>query len=143
MKNIEKYTNTKDALDAFRAWYKDHKDSVLTMSGWLEAEYEAPSKPATSLLEVAEAVVDEWWITGHHVGYEKIADLENAIAREKAKPVVRNCDRYRTAEEAWYVFTKMCDEAKTGCGKCKFYNPTDISCRFLWLYAEAVKEEAK
>ena len=144
MKNIEKYKETKDALEAFRAWYKDHKHSVLTMSGWLEKEYEAP--PPSTLLEAAEAVADEWYTTFPNVMpdtlCEKIVDLANSIAREKANPV-RNCDRYRTVEEAWNAFIKMCDAAKTGCEKCQFYNPTYISCCLNWLYAEAVKEEAK
>ena len=28
MKNIEKYKETRDALEAFRAWYKDHKQGT-------------------------------------------------------------------------------------------------------------------
>lgn len=107
-----------------------------------QREYKAPRVP--TLLESAEAVKNEWYTTFPGVMPDtlckKIVDLANAIAREKAKPV-RNCDRYKTAREAWSVFTKMCNEIK--CEKCQFYNPTDISCRLNWLYAEAGKEEAK
>ena len=130
MKNIEKYKDTKDALDAFRAWYKDHRDSVLTMSGWLEKEYEAPHPP--TLLEAVEAVSDEWYATGPDVNDHtfglKIIALEKAADREKSKPV-RNCDRFATQEEAVAEFMKICDKE---CELCE-----DV---VTWLYAEAEKE---
>lgn len=114
--NIKKCPDTNDKLNAFRAY--------------LEKKYENPSPPPT-LLEAAEAVVGEWWTTLHHVGYEKIADLENAIAREKAKSV-RNCDRFATQEEAVAEFLKICDRE---CESCK-----DV---VAWLYEEADKEKMK
>lgn len=58
MKNIEKYPNTRDAMEAFREWYNDHKHSVLTMSEWLEKDYD--HHPQTTLLESAESVIKEW-----------------------------------------------------------------------------------
>lgn len=132
MKNIERYPNTEDALGAFREWYKDHRNSVLTMSGWLEAEYEAPPQPTLSLLEAAEAVVDEWWASdADNVSTQKIVDIENAIAREKAKPV-RNFDRFATQEEAVAEFLKICDKERELC--------EDV---VAWLYEEVDKEKMK
>lgn len=143
MKNIEKYKETKDALEAFRAWYKDHKHSVLTMSGWLEKEYEAP--PPSTLLEAAEAVADEWYTTFPNVMpdtlCEKIVDLAKSIEREKRKPV-RNCDRFATQGEAFAEFMKMCYGMR--CEHCRFRSCDSICrCAVAWLYAEAEKEEAK
>lgn len=138
MKNIEKYKETKDALEAFRAWYKDNKHSVLTMSGWLEKEYEAP--PPSTLLEAAEMFVDCVEMPSDPQEQKHLDVLCAAVEREKAK-TVRNCDRYKTAREAWSAIIKMCNVTK--CEKCQFYNSDDISCRFNWLYAEAGKEKAK
>lgn len=131
MKNIEKYQRTNDALDAWRQSVKG--GLFLSFDEWAQWEYEAMRVP--TLLEAAEAVVNEWYATDVSGG--NIVNLKNAIAREKAKPV-RNCDRYKTAREAWSAFVKMCNATK--CEKCQFYNPDDISCRFNWLYAEAEKE---
>ena len=131
MKNIEKYTNTKDALEAFREWYKDHKHSVLTMSGWLEKEYEAPRVP--TLLEAAEAVKNEWYTTFPNVMpdtlCETIVDLASAIAREKSKPV-RNCDRFATAEEAAEAFVGFTRKNKEIADKISLMD---------WLYADVKK----
>lgn len=144
MKNIEKYKDTKDALDAFRAWYKDHRDSVLTMSGWLEKEYEAPHPP--TLLEAVEAVSDEWYATGPDVNDHtfglKIIALEKAADREKSKPV-RNFDRFATAEEAvkaYECFRAMCD--KVSCNECRFHS-RGVPCVVAWLYEEAEKGMSK
>lgn len=54
MKNIEKYTNTKDALEAY-----NKLNSRELFETWLELEFEEPSVP--SLLEAAKAVVKEWY----------------------------------------------------------------------------------
>lgn len=143
MKNIEKYKETKDALGAFREWCKDHTHSVLTMSVWLDREYEAPPRP--TLLEAAESVKKVWdsqWQYGSLSRVAKaISHLADAIDREK--PVL-NCDKYRTAEEAFDAFDKMC--STRCCEDCEFDKPRKnqrISCRFGWLYAEAGKGEAK
>lgn len=82
-----------------------------------------------TLLEAAEAVVDEWYVTD--VSGEKIVSLKNAIAREKSKPV-RNCDRFATQEEAVAEFMRLCDKGREPC--------EDV---VTWLYEEAEKEVSK
>lgn len=133
MKNIEKYKETKDALEA---WRQSVEGGVyLSFDEWAQREYEAPRTPP--LLEAAEAVVDEWYTTDVSGG--NIMDLENAIAGEKAKPV-RNCDRFATAaeaEEAYQCFRKMCD--KVSCSECRFCG-CGIPCVLAWLYEEAGKD---
>ena len=127
MKNIEKFPRTNDALEA---WRQSVEGGVyLSFDEWAQREYEAPRVP--TLLEAVEAVVDEWWITNPNVSHRKIADLENAIAHEKAKPV-RNCDRFATQEEAAAEFMKLCES-----GRELF---EDI---VKWLYEEADKEKTK
>ena len=140
MKNIEKYTNTKAALEA----YNKLDLKKVPFDVWLELEYEEPREK--TLLEAAEAVTDEWYdmqknINCNDIG-EIIVDLEKAIAREKRKPV-RNCDKYRTAKEAFIAFEKMCQSKY--CNVCPFSTKKDesCSCRLNWLYAEAEKEDAK
>lgn len=142
MKNIEKYKETKDALEA---WRQSVEGGVyLSFDEWAQREYEAPPPP--TLLEAAEAVKNEWYTTFPNVMpdtlCEKIVDLENAIDRENEKPV-RNCDKYRTAEEAWTAFKKMCNV--NNCCKCPFEECRNdyVNCRFVWFYAEADKEETK
>lgn len=139
MTNIEKYKETKDALEAY-----DSLDSKrVPFDIWLECEFEATRKP--TLLEVAQEVVTAWRADGC-VGVleavrKRVADLADAIAREKRKSV-RNCDRYRTAEEAFGALMKFCNGT---CSACPFRENINngVSCFFTWLYAEANKEEAK
>lgn len=130
MKNIEKYPDTNDTLDAFRAY--------------MEKKYETPPPPPPTLLEAAEAVKNEWYTTFPNVMLdtlcEKIVDLENAIAREKSKPV-RNCDRYRTAEDADAGFVAMC-EGIDKCEHCRLYK-NHVRCSIAFLFAEADKEKTK
>lgn len=139
MKNIEKYHETKAALEA----YNHQKSKNVPFDVWLECEYEEPREK--TLLEAAEAVTDEWYdmqqnINCNDIG-EIIVDLEKAIAREKAKPV-RNCDKYRTKDEALMAFKKMC--CGTGCRRCRFRDcGTEDVCRLAWLYDESEKDEAK
>lgn len=59
MKNIERYPNTEDALCAFRKWYKDNKHSVLTMSGWLEKEYETKEGNRESISDIVAEMKSE------------------------------------------------------------------------------------
>lgn len=110
MKNIEKYQNTKDALEAYNAIGLDN----VPFNAWLEHEYEEPRKP--TMLEAAESVANSWFDDDKtKVFGMKICDLVNAIVREKCKPV-RNCDKYKTAEEAYTAFMKMCcDRPCLGC----------------------------
>lgn len=140
MTNIEKYTNTKDALDAYNSI--DFKKVPFDV--WLECEYEEPCE--SSLLEAASdavaalamnAVIARYTADGA-IG-EKIRVLRSAIAREKLKPV-RNFDRFTTAaeaEEAYQCFRKMCD--KVSCSECRFCG-CGIPCVLAWLYEEAGKD---
>ena len=136
MKNIEKYTNTKAALEA----YNSIISKKVPFDMWLELEYEEPREQ--TLLEAAEAVIDEWYYTQQNVTLndlgEKIVDLKKAIKREKAKPV-RNCDKYKTVKDAFAGFNKMCEEKK--CSTCPFSAERNeyLNCGFNWLFAEAEK----
>lgn len=130
MKNIEKYKYSKAALDAYNRL--DFKRVPFDV--WLECEDEEPPKP--TLLEAAEAVVNIIAGTPTVVTRSLFRELRLAVEREKANPV-RNCDKYRTAEEAWTAFKKMCNV--NNCCKCPFEECRNdyVSCRFNWFYAEA------
>ena len=138
MKNIEKYTNTKDALEA---WRQSVEGGVyLSFDEWAKREYEAPR--VTTLLEAAKAVTDSW-LSGGTIAEasNKILALADTIKREKAKPV-RNFEKYKTYDEAFVAYTKMCDSRE-----CKIFHfrycGNSIKCVLAWLYAEAEKEEAE
>lgn len=137
MKNIEKYPNTRDALEAYDA-YCDEKISGVPLEVWLKQDYVAPREP--TLLDEAEEFVKN--VEGHHVGarlgseaYANFVELANAVYRERQKPV-RNCDRFATAKEAQEAFNKFC--SSINCEKCKHdQKPGGSFCWFSWLYAEA------
>lgn len=136
MTNIEKYPNTKDALEAFHQYH--YCGGSKPFAEWTAMKYEEPHVP--TLLEAAEQIVKVYFTENHEYGI--VEDFRKAIIHErKNQKPVRNCDRYRTKEEDWSVFTKMCESSN--CVKCRFYNPDNVSCRFNWLYSEAEKEEAK
>ena len=89
MKNIEKYTNTNDALAAYNAL--DLKKDPFGV--WHECKIEEPR--VTTLLEAAQEVVKTWYAkipegSIARVG-QSIVRLSTAIEREMRKPV-RNCD---------------------------------------------------
>ena len=135
MKNIEKYTNTKDALEAY-----NKLNPRELFETWLELEFEEPSEQ--TLLEAANAVVKAWYAklpegSIARVG-QSIVRLSSAIDREKRKPV-RKCDKYRTAEEAQVAFAEFC--GKNECRICRFGDSTRTAgCVLEWLYEEAGKE---
>lgn len=138
MKNIEKYHYTQEALDVYNSLSLNN----VPFNEWLECEYEEPREK--TLLEAAEAVTDEWYdiqqnINCNDIG-EIIVDLENAIAREKAKPV-RNFNKYKTANEAFNGFREMCFcNSVNECKDCPFNNVKKFGiCVFAYLYAEAEK----
>ena len=140
MKNIEKYHETKCALDA----YNQSKSKNMPFEVWLELEYKEPRMQ--TLLEAAETVVTIWKsklpegsLTNLWSG---IVNLSEVIEREKAKPVL-NCDKYRTAKDAFDGFNKMCEEKK--CSTCPFSAERNecLNCSFNWLFAEAEKEVSK
>ena len=137
MKNYEKYTNTKDALEAY-----NKLNARELFETWLELEFEDPNEQ--TLLEAAKAVVKAWYAkipegSIARVG-QSIVRLSSAIDREKRKPV-RKCDKYRTAEEAHVAFAEFC--GKNECRICRFGDSTRTAgCVLEWLYEEA-KEEMK
>ena len=85
MKNIEKYTNTNDALAAYNAL--DLKKVPFDV--WLECEFEEPRVP--TLIKAAQEVVKTWYAkipegSLDRVG-QSIVRLSTAIEREMRKPV--------------------------------------------------------
>lgn len=141
MKNIEKYPNTKDALEAYNSLYLKR----VPFDTWLECEFEEPRLP--TLLEAAEAVTTAWRPDdGCDINTDSLERclkrLSEAVKREQAKPV-RNCDRYKTAYEAFSAYSEACQEVS--CLKCPFDESRNngVSCGFNFLYAEAGKGETK
>ena len=132
MKNIEKYNDSKAALNA----YNSIISKKVPFDVWLECEYEEPPKP--TLIEAAEAIVKIVSSTPTSVTRNLFRELRLAVEREKAKPV-RNCDKYKTAKDAFAGFNEMCDERT--CYRCPFSAERNecMSCRLTWLYAEADK----
>ena len=144
MKNIEKYTNTKAALEAYNSIISKNVPfdvKNVPFDVWLECEYEEPPKQQT-LIEAAEAIVNIVPSTPTSVKRNLFRELRLAVEREKAKPV-RNCDKYRTANDAFAGFNKMCKEKK--CSTCPFSAERNecLNCSFNWLFAEAEKEVSK
>ena len=138
MKNIEKYTNTKDALEAYNSRELDN----VPFDEWLNREYEEPC--VQTLLESAKEVVKAWYAkipegSIARVG-QSIVRLSSAIEREMRKPV-RNFDKYKTAEEAYDAFMKFCK--KTDCYDCSARKIKIHDCPLAWIYEEAAKEEAR
>ena len=136
MKNIEKYNESKTALEAYNKL--DLKKAPFDV--WLELEYEEPPKP--TLLKAAEAIVNIVSSTPTSVTRNLFRELRLAVEREKANPV-RNFGKYRTAKDAFAGFNKMCEEKK--CSMCPFSAERNecINCGFNWLFAEAEKEVSK
>ena len=130
MKNIEKYHESKDALNA----YNSIISKKVPFDVWLECEYEEPPKP--TLLEAAKAIVKIVPSTPTSVKRNLFRELRLAVEREKAKPV-RNCDKYRTAMDAFAGFNKMCSDKH--CDECQFSAERNecFICKLNWLYAEA------
>ena len=92
MKNIEKYTNTKDALEAYNALGPGN----MPFDKWLGCEYEEPRQ--LTLLEAAKELKGLWdksisscQSVKLETWNDAIDRLSDAIEREKCKPV-RNHD---------------------------------------------------
>ena len=117
MKNIEKYTNTKDALEVYES---NRKNTWYTFEQWLDCEYEDQSFP--TLLEAAECALKAFEERDEYGNLEWVKDrmrqLCVAIKREKHKPV-RNCD-VGTTEEQSARFQRFCDKY-TICHKCPLW----------------------
>ena len=98
MKNIEKYPNTNDALEA----YNRLSDKRVTFYTWLECEFEEPRVP--TLLEAAKELKSLWdksisscQSVKLETWNDAIDRLSDAVEREKCKPV-RNCDAFSKDE---------------------------------------------
>ena len=117
MKNIEKYNEAKAALNAYNSIIL----KKVPFDVWLECEYEEP--PKLTLLEAAEAIVKIVSSTPTSVTRNLFRELRLAVEREKAKPVL-NFEKYKTNDEAFVAYTKMCDSRSikdcwgVGCRKC-------------------------
>ena len=139
MKNIEKYTNTKEALEAWKKSRWVHKG---LFANWLNYEYIEPKPPAPTLLEAAKTFIHNTFMPIDESSAKLYKDLEYAIVRETQKPV-RNCDRYRTADGAHGASRIMCKNF-IGCKECPFESQASVAeCTINWLYAEAEKDNKK
>lgn len=134
MKNIEKYNESKAALNA----YNSIISKKVPFDVWLECEYEEPPKP--TLLEAAEAIVKIVSNTPTSVTRNLFRQLRLAVECEKRRPI-RNFDKYKTAEDAFYGFKEMCfSNGVNECKDCRFNNVKEFGiCAFAYLYAEAEK----
>lgn len=141
MTNIEYYTNTKDAIEAWDTYR--YGGGGTSFDIWLECEFEEPRKP--TLLEAADDALRAWDRRDEYCSLAWVKDrmrqLSVAIKREKAKPV-RNCDKYATAKNALGAYRAMCENLD--CKHCRFGSSKCMEdCIISWLYAEAEKEDAK
>ena len=134
MKNIEKYTNTKDALEAYNNSVKN-----VPFDEWLELEYKEPHE--RTLLEAAKLVANEYYICGTPTE-KSLRILGESVDRELKKPVL-NFNKYKTAKDALTGFNEMFSEKH--CDRCQFSAERNecFVCKLNWLYAETEKEEAK
>jgi len=66
--------------------------------------------------------------------------LEESVKRERH---LRNCDKYRTVDEAWSAFTNLCDKYER-CEECPVFKHRepgrDDKCFAAWLYMDADAE---
>lgn len=136
MKNIEKYTNTKDALAAYNALGLKE----VPFDTWLECEVEEPRVP--TLIEAAQEVKEAWFANMYPRYFPQVSEafscLWDAVEREKRKPVC-NKDKYMTANEAIKGFREMCNGI-THCVDCRFRH---VNCGIAWLYEKAGKEDVR
>ena len=120
MKNIEKYQNTKDALEA----YNSLAFKTVSFDTWLECEFE--EHLVSTLIEAAAEMVYAWkseFEPGYTARVSKaIGRLSDAIAREKCKPV-RILERFATDMDAHEAFIKFCDNQM--CENCRFGNKSN------------------
>ena len=138
MKIIDKFPNTRDALDAYNNLVsKTLVSKTQSFDKWLESEFVESHDQA--LLDAAIGVIVTWgkWYENFSQLEDKINDLRSAIEREKNRPI-RNCDKYKTVGESKMAFTEMC--SKTKCLECKFKDTNFINCYSNWLYANANNE---
>ena len=64
-------------------------------------------------------------------------------ARTALSAPPRNCDKYKTAEEAYRAFLNLCQK-EDGCLHCRFRDcGTARECSIAWAYETAEEEDAK
>lgn len=133
MKNIEKYTNTKDAIEAWDTYRYGGGGTPFDI--WLEQEYVEPRQP--TLLEAADDALRAWDRRDEYGSLAWVKDRmrQLSVTIEKAKPV-RNCDKYATAKNALGAYRAMCENLD--CEHCRFGSSKGMEdCVISWLYAEA------
>lgn len=117
MKNIDKYPNTANALEAYAA-YKGDSIGGVPFERWLEDEYVEPPPP--TLIDVAEELSRDIKAVRDTVGsrrslsHDLIDRFIDAVDREKRKPL-RNCDKYTDLAEAKHAFNKHCSRFNENC----------------------------
>lgn len=139
MKNIDKYTNTKDAIEAYDEWSEKGSNHCISFYGWCKLDYIEPREP--TLLEAAKTFVNCVEMPSVPQERKHWDGLCAAIERESQKPV-RNCDKYATAKNAMGAYRAMCKNLD--CKHCRFGSRKGIEdCIVSWLYAAAEKEDAE
>ena len=136
MKNIERYSNTKGALEAYEL-----RDKAMshTFHEWCYLECNEP-RPLTLLdaLRTARAILTPISLTAFQpAGYKKIVQ---AIEAEETRPKT-NYERFGTAGEATQYFRMEC-RMYGDCNYCPmkdiYMNPCNfgrMSCFAKWLYS--------
>ena len=72
---------------------------------------------------------------------ENESDLADDVW-EVLQGVPRNCDEYRTADDARAGFIEFCN--KYTCGKCRFADKEKpVGCAIEWLYEKAGKNDVR
>ena len=139
MKNIEKYNESKAALNA----YNSLPFKRVPFDVWLECEYKDPH--SLNILEAAEEVTTAWHAMMPHSSNSRFAEtvslLSESINREKEKSG-RNFNRYMTWDSAYDGFRKFCNKNK--CSTCRFHElGPKVNCVLAWIYDEVEKEDTK
>ena len=141
MKNIEKYTKTKDALEAYAA---NRNNECRTFEGWLDGEYVEPIAPtlmdakvgnAAAMREAVVAVVKvgyphNFQKEAPHIRaycYEITTAIKKCFAALSSPP--RNCD-VGTVDEQLNRFSAFCMSRK--CNECPFVSSTYGECCVRW-----------
>lgn len=70
---------------------------------------------------------------------DELCDFRESHVNKALFVPQRNCDKFKTPEEAYEGFVKFCD--KSSCSKCRF-SRNSSTCLLSWLYEESRKEGA-
>lgn len=93
----------------------------------------------TELIEQLKAMPEK--MEGRN-GEGELVVLNTHKLAESLKKSLRNCDKYKTAEEAYRAFSNLCQK-EDGCLHCRFKNTKFGECSITWAYEEADKEVSK